>query len=85
MSSPVTDTNPFARLYILEEKQDKVHNADPPFDKASADCILRSADQAHVDFRVYRLVLSLASSVFESMFSLPDSNIPSRSSWATYL
>ncbi|KAF8177540.1 hypothetical protein K438DRAFT_1681471 [Mycena galopus ATCC 62051] len=41
-----------------------------PFDDASADVILRSSDG--IDFRVYRLVLSLASSVFHDMFAFPQ-------------
>jgi hypothetical protein len=40
-----------------------------PFDDADADFILRTSDG--VDFRVYKLLLSLASSVFKDMFSLP--------------
>ncbi|KZT69333.1 hypothetical protein DAEQUDRAFT_273983 [Daedalea quercina L-15889] len=41
-----------------------------PFHKASADVVLRSSDGD--DFRVHRLILSEASSVFEGMFSLPQ-------------
>lgn len=44
--------------------------ASEPFNKQSADVILRSAD--NVDFHVHKVVLSLASSFFESMFSLPQ-------------
>ncbi|KAH9946495.1 hypothetical protein B0H21DRAFT_822684 [Amylocystis lapponica] len=40
-----------------------------PFVKPTADIILRSSD--NVDFRVHKLILSEASPVFESMFSLP--------------
>lgn len=43
--------------------------ADAPFNSDTADCILRSADG--VDFRLHTLILSMASSVFESMFTLP--------------
>ncbi|KAG6328099.1 hypothetical protein ID866_10990 [Astraeus odoratus] len=46
--------------------------APPPFDHASADVILRSAD--NVDFRVFKLFLSLASPFFETLFELPQSN-----------
>ncbi|KAJ7358194.1 hypothetical protein DFH08DRAFT_953382 [Mycena albidolilacea] len=40
-----------------------------PFNDTDADVILRSSDG--VDFHVYRLVLSLASSVFRDMFAFP--------------
>lgn len=43
--------------------------ADAPFNADTADCILRSADD--VDFRLHTLILSMVSSVFESMFTLP--------------
>lgn len=46
-----------------------VRDAGPPFDSSSADLILRSSD--NVDHRVHKIILSLASSVFASMFSLP--------------
>ncbi|KAI9458182.1 hypothetical protein BJY52DRAFT_1223579 [Lactarius psammicola] len=42
----------------------------PPFDDDDADIILRSSD--HVDFYVYRVILSKTSPVFKSMFSLPQ-------------
>ncbi|KAF7795756.1 hypothetical protein EIP86_006923 [Pleurotus ostreatoroseus] len=42
--------------------------APEPFDKTSADIILRSSDK--VDFYVYKAVLFLASKFFESMFAL---------------
>ncbi|KAJ7445267.1 hypothetical protein FB451DRAFT_1104358 [Mycena latifolia] len=42
----------------------------PPFDDPGADVILRSSDG--IDFRVHRLVLSLASPFFKQMFSLPQ-------------
>ncbi|TFK48581.1 hypothetical protein OE88DRAFT_544071 [Heliocybe sulcata] len=40
-----------------------------PFDKPNADVILRSRD--HVDFHVHKAILSIASSFFETMFTLP--------------
>ncbi|KAI0688113.1 hypothetical protein C8T65DRAFT_746772 [Cerioporus squamosus] len=40
-----------------------------PFDRSDADFVLRTAD--NIEFRVHRLILSLASSVFEGMFSIP--------------
>lgn len=44
--------------------------ASSPFDHAQADIILRSSD--NVDFCVFKLFLSLASSFFETAFSLPQ-------------
>lgn len=44
--------------------------ASSPFDHAKADVILRSADG--VEFRVFKLFLSLASPFFETLFSLPQ-------------
>ncbi|KIM56310.1 hypothetical protein SCLCIDRAFT_247661 [Scleroderma citrinum Foug A] len=41
-----------------------------PFDHPQADVILRSSD--NIDFRVFKLFLSLASPVFETMFGLPQ-------------
>ena len=41
-----------------------------PFNETSADVILRTSDA--VDFHVHTLVLSLASTFFESMFSIPQ-------------
>ncbi|KAG2103115.1 uncharacterized protein F5147DRAFT_638980 [Suillus discolor] len=44
--------------------------ASAPFDHAKADVILRSADG--VEFRVFKLFLSLASPFFETLFGLPQ-------------
>ncbi|KAI5987106.1 hypothetical protein EDD15DRAFT_1509830 [Pisolithus albus] len=44
--------------------------ASSPFDHMKADLILRSSDG--VDFRVFRLFLSLASPFFETLFDLPQ-------------
>ncbi|KAG2134091.1 hypothetical protein DEU56DRAFT_411682 [Suillus clintonianus] len=44
--------------------------ASAPFDHAQADVILRSADG--VEFRVFKLFLSLASPLFETLFGLPQ-------------
>ncbi|KAG1888256.1 hypothetical protein F4604DRAFT_1877393 [Suillus subluteus] len=44
--------------------------ASTPFDHAQADVILRTADG--VEFRVFKLFLSLASPFFETLFSLPQ-------------
>jgi len=43
-------------------------DAGPPFDSLHADVILRSSD--NVDFRTFKLLLSLASPVFEDMFNM---------------
>ena len=45
-------------------------NASPPFDHPKADVILRSSD--NVEFRVFKIFLSLASPFFESLFELPQ-------------
>ena len=43
--------------------------AEAPFDDARADLVLRSSDK--VDFRVFKIILSLASPIFTDMFSIP--------------
>lgn len=52
--------------------------APEPFDHPDADVILRSSDKEPVDFRVFRLLLSLASPFFAVIFTLPQSNSPIR-------
>jgi hypothetical protein len=42
----------------------------PPFDDTDADVILRTSDR--VDFLVYKVILSKASPVFKTVFSLPQ-------------
>ncbi|KZT68314.1 hypothetical protein DAEQUDRAFT_766485 [Daedalea quercina L-15889] len=51
-------------------RQKPTRDAPPPFNKRTADVILRSSD--HVDFRVRQSILAEASPFFESMFSLPQ-------------
>src|SRR5271168_4821755 len=51
--------------------------ASHPFDHPSADVILRSSDKEPVDFRVHKLLLSLASPFFSEIFSLPQPSTPS--------
>ncbi|EGN98881.1 hypothetical protein SERLA73DRAFT_181585 [Serpula lacrymans var. lacrymans S7.3] len=46
-----------------------------PFNHPKADVIIRSSDQ--VDLRMFRLLLSLASPVFETTFALPQPQPPS--------
>ncbi|KAF8141470.1 hypothetical protein EV363DRAFT_1248208 [Boletus edulis] len=41
-----------------------------PFDHAKADIILRSSD--NIDFRIFKLFLSLASPFFETLFEIPQ-------------
>lgn len=43
-----------------------------PFDKSNADIILRSSDNPPVDFRLFKLLLSLASPFFDTTFTLPQ-------------
>ncbi|KAI9440637.1 hypothetical protein H4582DRAFT_1811860, partial [Lactarius indigo] len=45
----------------------------PPFDRADADVVLCSSD--NVTFRVHEAILSVASPVFETIFSLPQPQI----------
>ena len=51
-------------------KTTPTRKAPPPFDKGDADFIIRSCD--NVDFYVFRAVLTLASTVFEEMFRIPQ-------------
>src|ERR1700735_106632 len=51
-------------------KSPAITDADVPFNKVKADVILRSAD--NVDLRFFKLLLSLASSFFDDMFTLPQ-------------
>ncbi|EPS93761.1 hypothetical protein FOMPIDRAFT_1055702 [Fomitopsis schrenkii] len=48
----------------------EVHDAPAPFNKPTADVILRTSDRW--DFRVRRAILSEASPVFEGMFDMPQ-------------
>ncbi|KAI5895508.1 uncharacterized protein SCHCODRAFT_02686884 [Schizophyllum commune H4-8] len=50
-------------------KKARARRAQAPFDDAEADVILRSSDG--VDFRAHKLLLSLVSTFFRDMFSLP--------------
>lgn len=47
--------------------------ASPPFDHDKADVILRASD--NIDFRVFKLFLSLASPFFETLFDLPQPSV----------
>jgi len=48
-----------------------------PFDHPQADLILRSADKTPVDFRVFKLLLSLSSPFFSVLLTLPQPTSPS--------
>jgi hypothetical protein len=50
-----------------------ITDAGAPFDNPDADVILRSAD--NVDFRIFKLLLSLASPFFKDMFALPQTSV----------
>jgi len=50
--------------------------APPPFDKPDADVILRSSDMEPVDFRAFKLLLSLSSPFFTELFTLPQPSTP---------
>lgn len=52
-----------------DDQEEAVRDAEAPFNQPTADFILRSADR--MDFHVHKVVLSLASPVFETMLSLP--------------
>ena len=54
-----------------EHQSPAITNAGAPFDNPDADVILRSID--NVDFRVFKLLMSLASPFFKTMFALPQS------------
>ncbi|KAF9528918.1 hypothetical protein CPB83DRAFT_790789 [Crepidotus variabilis] len=51
--------------------------APPPFDHSEADVILRSSDKEPLDFRVFKLLLSLSSPFFTEIFTLPQPATPS--------
>ena len=46
--------------------------ASAPFDNRNADVILRSSDKEQVDFRTFKLLLSLSSSFFSEILTLPQ-------------
>lgn len=48
----------------------EITDAPPPFDDEDADVIVRTCDG--VDFRVFKLILKLASPVFKDMFKMPQ-------------
>ncbi|KAI0313675.1 hypothetical protein OF83DRAFT_1140321 [Amylostereum chailletii] len=49
--------------------------AEPPFNRSDADVVLISSDNVH--FRAHKIILAIASPIFDTMFSLPQpSNAP---------
>ncbi|OAX40171.1 hypothetical protein K503DRAFT_21990 [Rhizopogon vinicolor AM-OR11-026] len=54
---------------------EKTSTAQAPFDNPDCDIILRSCDG--VNFRVFKLILSLASPMFKVMFTLPQAGLQS--------
>ncbi|KAL7280736.1 hypothetical protein ACG7TL_005678 [Trametes sanguinea] len=67
---PQGDTSTAQGNPSLASTPSRTRKAGHPFDREDADLIIRSSDQ--VDFYVHRLVLSLASPVFATMFTLPQ-------------
>ncbi|KAH9852623.1 hypothetical protein C2E23DRAFT_903429 [Lenzites betulinus] len=65
--APIADA---ASARTAEENTIKTQAAKEPFDRDDADLVVRSSD--NVDFLVHRLILSMASSMFSSMLSLPQ-------------
>jgi len=53
--------------------------ASSPFDHPKADVVLRTSD--NVDFRIFKLFLSLASPFFESLFELPQPSKERTENW----
>lgn len=58
-----------ARKFTMKSESSPTKDAAVPFDDRRADVILRSSDS--VDFHVYKIILCLASPIFETMLSLP--------------
>src|SRR6266545_541746 len=51
--------------------------APAPFDHPESDVVLRSSDNEPVDFRTFKLLLSLSSPFFSEIFTLPQPQTPS--------
>ncbi|KAI1790296.1 hypothetical protein LXA43DRAFT_1095634 [Ganoderma leucocontextum] len=66
-TSPAADSNP-----VKPPSPTPIRTADPPYDKKTADLILRTSD--NVDFHVWKCILAEASPVFEDMFVLAQPN-----------
>lgn len=59
-----------ARFPTMPEPTNTAYTAAPPFNKPTADLVLRSCDA--IDFRIRRGILAEASPIFEDMLSLPQ-------------
>lgn len=59
-----------ARFPVMPEPTNAAYTAAPPFNKPTADLILRSCDA--IDFRIRRGIIAEASPIFEDMLSLPQ-------------
>lgn len=77
MSSTVNANGKRPHIEEEDDQQEAIREAETPFNQPTADFIIRSAD--HMDFRVHKAVLSLATPVFETMFSLPKTRSGSSS------
>jgi len=67
---------PPASQSSLSEPPEQLQLAEAPFDDAKADLILRSSDVVPVHFRVFKIILSLASPIFADMFNIPSPASP---------
>lgn len=73
LSLPTSSTYALSIVETMSNSANRpVTVANPPFDDPDADTILRSSDT--IDFHVHKILLSLVSPVFKSMFSLPQSS-----------
>jgi len=72
LSPGVLDPESLAHCTTGEHEQQSLEPVDAaaPFNRPNADVILRTSD--NVDFRFYKLLLSLASPFFANMFALPQ-------------
>ena len=61
---------PVSRKATTSMPPEKIALAEAPFDDPQADLILQSSDEVH--FRVFKLILSIASPIFKDMFSIPS-------------
>ncbi|KAL4243610.1 hypothetical protein ABKN59_011157 [Abortiporus biennis] len=65
---------PFKPLTYTMESESTTITTSETFNYPNADVIIRSSAPNKVDFRVHKFILSLSSSFFETMFTLPDAS-----------
>ncbi|KAH9975848.1 hypothetical protein BGW80DRAFT_66589 [Lactifluus volemus] len=65
----ITHTAPLSHSFIMSAEGGQNALPDAPFNDTRADCILRSSDG--VDFRTFKIILSLASPIFADMLNNP--------------